>query len=352
MKKIFSFALMACAALLSLSSCSDENVEARQPVASIRYDASKTTLKVNESMVVDFTGTADLVSIYTGDAGHRYEKRDEMETGVAVNKNHFTYSYKAPGTYHVVCVASTFDTYKGGNIKQDTCSFYVNVVDDETEFTDIYTTITPNTFYAQKLGDDAWVLALPTKQVYNNKNITVNPKNQRIYYDLPSDSTLVFIDMADDDYQSLQNYSSLTPEEVKALKAKVTSNKVRYNLSQDHVITVRSYAGTIKRYNLYCLIYPEFKSVTVNGVKGVLSRDAFNQDRQTYTFTLPTGTDITNATIAYTLDGTGTFLSGTTEVASGTTADLSSGKFTIERVSEANAQAKAVSDVRFVFNFE
>lgn len=172
MKKIFSFALMACALLLN-TACSDENVESRTPVASIQYDTNKTTLKVNESLVIDFTGVADLVAIYPGDDGHRYEKRDEMETGIAVNKNHFTYSYKAPGTYHVVCVASTFDTYMGGNLKQATCSFDVTVVDDETEFKDLYTTITPNTFYANKLGDDAWVLNLPTNQVYNGKDITV-----------------------------------------------------------------------------------------------------------------------------------------------------------------------------------
>ncbi len=351
MKKIFSFALMACALLLN-TACSDENVESRTPVASIQYDTNKTTLKVNESLVIDFTGVADLVAIYPGDNGHRYEKRDEMETGIAVNKNHFTYSYKAPGTYHVVCVASTFDTYMGGNLKQATCSFDVTVVDDETEFKDLYTTITPNTFYANKLGDDAWVLNLPTKQVYNGKDIKVNPKNQRIYYDMPSDSTLVFIDMADADYQLLQNYSALSSAEQKALKNKVTSNKVRYNLSQDHVITVRSYAGTIKQYTLYCLIYPEFKTVTVNGVKGVLTRDAFNQDHQTYTFTLPSGTDVANAKIEYTLDGTGTFLVEGNEVASGTTTNLGGKTLTLERSAATNAQAKAVSNIEFVFKFQ
>lgn len=351
MKKIFSFALMACALLLN-TACSDENVESRTPVASIQYDTNKTTLKVNESLVIDFTGVADLVAIYPGDDGHRYEKRDEMETGIAVNKNHFTYSYKAPGTYHVVCVASTFDTYMGGNLKQATCSFDVTVVDDETEFKDLYTTITPNTFYANKLGDDAWVLNLPTKQVYNGKDITVNPKNQRIYYDMPSDSTLVFIDMSDADYQLLQNYSALSSAEQKALKNKVTTNKVRYNLSQDHVITVRSYAGTIKQYTLYCLIYPEFKTVTVNGVKGVLTRDAFNQDHQTYTFTLPSGTDVANAKIEYTLDGTGTFLVEGNEVASGTTTNLGGKTLTLERSAATNAQAKAVSNIEFVFKYQ
>ena len=70
MKKIISFALMACALLLN-TACSDENVESRTPVASIQYDTNKTTLKVNESLVIDFTGVADLVAIYPGDDGHR-----------------------------------------------------------------------------------------------------------------------------------------------------------------------------------------------------------------------------------------------------------------------------------------
>ena len=349
MKKILSYALSACA-LLSFVACSDDNVEARQPVASIQYDASSTNLDVNESMEVYFTGVADLVSIYTGDEGHRYEYRSDMETGVAVNKGYFTYSYSAPGVYHVVCVASTFDTYMGENLQQDTCSFYVKVTDDVVEFEDIYTTITPNTYYATKVDDSSWVLNLPTKQVYNNRDIALNPKKQRIYYDIASDSTLVFIDLAEEDRQQLTNYANLTQEERTTLKGKVNTSKSRYDLSLDHVITVRSYAGTIKDYNMYCLIYPEFKSITVNGVKGTLSRDAFDQSKQAYTFELPAGTDVANAKVEYTLDGTGKFMSGDKEVASGTTADLSGSTFTIVRTSAACEKAQAVSNIEFVFN--
>ncbi len=349
MKKILSYAVLACA-LFSLVACDDDNVEARQPVASLKYDASVTNLEVNQSMEVYFTGVADLVSIYTGDKGHRYEYRSEMETGVAVNKGHFTYSYSAPGVYKVVCVASTFDTYMGNNLRQDTCSFYVKVTDDVVEFDDIYTTITPNTYYATKLDDSSWVLNLPTKQVYNGRDIALNPKKQRIYYDIPSDSTLVFVDLAEADKQQLANYANLTREEQTALKGKVTSSKVRYDLSLDHEITVRSYSGTIKNYNLYCLIYPEFKTISVNGVKGVLSRDAFDQSKQVYTFTLPEDADLTNAKVEYTLDGTGQFLSGTTEVASGSTTDLSGSAFTIVRTAADNAKAQAVSNIEFVFN--
>jgi hypothetical protein len=351
MKKIFSLAVLAV--LLSLvAACSDENVDSRTPVASVQYDVSSTQLKVNESMAVTFTGVADLVSIYTGDEGHRYEYRDSMETGVVVNKGYFTYSYSAPGVYHVVCVASTFDTYMGDHQKQDTCSFYVKVTDDVTEFTDIYTTITPNTYYASKFNDDSYVLALPTKQVYNNRDIVLNPKRQRIYYNISSDSTLVFIDLPEADREQLTRFSTLTYAERNALKQKVTSSKVRYDLSTDHLITVRSYEGTIKDYHLYCLIYPEFKSVKVNGVTGVLSRDAYDQSQQTYTFTLPTGTDPSKATIEYQLDGSGTFLSSGEAITSGAVTDLTNGTFTIERTSAANSEAKAVSNVKFVFNYK
>lgn len=351
MNKIFSLTAMV-AVLCLVAACSDENVESRTPVASVQYDVSSTQLKVNESMAVTFTGVADLVSIYTGDEGHRYEYRDSMETGVVVNKGYFTYSYSSPGVYHVVCVASTFDTYMGDHQKQDTCSFYVKVTDDVTEFTDIYTTITPNTYYASKISDDSYVLALPTKQVYNNRDIVLNPKRQRIYYDISSDSTLVFIDLPEADREQLARYNSLTAVEKKALKLKVTSSKVRYDLSTDHLITVRSYEGTIKDYHLYCLINPEFKSVKVNGVSGVLSRDAYDQGQQTYTFTLPAGTDLSKAKVEFQLDGSGSFLSSGEAVTSGAVMNLINGTYTIERTAEANSAARVVSNVKFVFNYK
>lgn len=351
MKKLLYLLLPALLAVFVVS-CSDENQEARTPVASIKFDVSSTHLAVNQSMEIWFTGTADLVSVYTGDADHRYEMRDSSETGVVVNKGYFTYSYSSPGVFHVVCVASTFDTYKGNNLKQDTCSFYVTVTDDVTKLDNIYSTITPNTYYATQLGENDWQLCLPAKQVYNNREITLNPARQRLYTEIASDSSMVFIDLSGEDKELLRNYSSLTAAQQKELKAKVNSTKLRYDLSKTHVLTVRSYLGTVVDYHLYCLIYPEFKTVSVNGVKGTLSRDAFDQSAQTYTFVLPQGTDLTQAKVEFTTNEKADFMVGGTALTSGSVADISSGTFTMVNTSPENASAKAVSKVRFVFNYQ
>lgn len=174
MKKYISLLLTACLALF-IASCSDENEEARTPVAAVQFQIDNNTLNTNESMVIHFTGTADQVVIYPGDDSHNYALRDSSDTGIAVNKGLFTYSYSVPGVFHVVCVASTYDTYMGNNIRTDTCGFYVRVVDNITQLDRIYATITPNTYYAENVNGDDWLLCLPTKQLYNNKEVTINP---------------------------------------------------------------------------------------------------------------------------------------------------------------------------------
>lgn len=325
--KILTCITVVCV-LLAATACSDENIASRTPVAALQYGVEDTHLNVNESMVLHFTGVADLVAIYTGDVGHRYEYRDSMETGMAVNKGLFTYSYSAPGRFHVVCVASTFDTYEGHNAKTDTCSFYVTVTDDVTDLSQVYTSITPNTYYASQISDGSWVLRLPTKQIYNNREINLNAKRQRINYVIASDSSKVFIDNV------------------------AYSNRTRYDLSKNHLLTVRSYTGNVRNYNLYCLIYPEFLSVTVNGVKGVQTRDAYDQSKLTYTFNLPNGTDLSNAAIEYKIDGDGIFQIDGKVVDSGSMADLQSSPCAIVRKAAANGEAQAITNIKLVFNFQ
>ena len=67
---------------------------------------------------------------------HDYELREQSNTGFVVNKNLFTYSYATPGTYKVVCVASTY-TDGATDLKRDTCSYTVTVIDDQTEIENI-----------------------------------------------------------------------------------------------------------------------------------------------------------------------------------------------------------------------
>lgn len=319
--KIFYMLLLAV--VPGLTSCSDENEEARTPQAVVTVN--QTDLDINESMVIHFQGVADQVVVYTGDESHDYSLRNESNTGFVVNKGLFTYSYSVPGTFKVVVLATTYDTYMGNGLRTDTTSFYVTVKDDVTELGQVYSTITPNVYYASLVNESDWVMCLPTKQVYNNREVTLNAKRQRLSFEIASDSSKIYVD---DVIYSTKNY---------------------YDLTQPHDIRVESDFGSIRNYRLYTMIYPEFKSVKLNGVSGKLVRDAFNQDSQVYQFTLPKGT--TGPVIEYMLDGEGTFLADGVPLESGSRINLDS-SFTLYRVNADNDAVSATSNVRFEITYE
>ena len=319
--KIFYMLLLAV--VPGLTSCSDENEEARTPQAVVTVN--QTVLDINESMVIHFQGVADQVVVYTGDESHDYSLRNESNTGFVVNKGLFTYSYSVPGTFKVVVLATTYDTYMGNGLRTDTTSFYVTVKDDVTELGQVYSTITPNVYYASLVNESDWVMCLPTKQVYNNREVTLNAKRQRLSFEIASDSSKIYVD---DVIYSTKNY---------------------YDLTQPHDIRVESDFGSIRNYRLYTMIYPEFKSVKLNGVSGKLVRDAFNQDSQVYQFTLPKGT--TGPVIEYMLDGDGTFLADGVSLESGSRINLDS-SFTLYRVNADNDAVSATSNVRFEITYE
>ena len=319
--KIFYMLLLAV--VPGLTSCSDENEEARTPQAVVTVN--QTDLDINESMVIHFQGVADQVVVYTGDESHDYSLRNESNTGFVVNKGLFTYSYSVPGTFKVVVLATTYDTYMGNGLRTDTTSFYVTVKDDVTELGQVYSTITPNVYYASLVNESDWVMCLPTKLVYNNREVTLNAKRQRLSFEIASDSSKIYVD---DVIYSTKNY---------------------YDLTQPHDIRVESDFGSIRNYRLYTMIYPEFKSVKLNGVSGKLVRDAFNQDSQVYQFTLPKGT--TGPVIEYMLDGDGTFLADGVSLESGSRINLDS-SFTLYRVNADNDAVSATSNVRFEITYE
>ena len=315
--------MLLLAVVPGLTSCSDENEEARTPQAVVTV--SQTDLDINESMEIHFQGVADQVVVYTGDESHDYSLRNESNTGFVVNKGLFTYSYSVPGTFKVVVLATTYDTYMGNGLRTDTTSFYVTVKDDVTELGQVYSTITPNVYYASLVNESDWVMCLPTKQVYNNREVKLNANRQRLSFEIASDSSKIYVD---DVIYSTKNY---------------------YDLTQPHDIRVESDFGSIRNYRLYTMIYPEFKSVKLNGVAGKLVRDAFNQDSQVYQFTLPKGT--TGPVIEYMLDGDGTFLADGVPLVSGSRINLDS-SLTLYRVNADNDAVSATSIVRFEIIYE
>jgi hypothetical protein len=294
-------------------SCAEEGEEARTPQAQISVNSQQ--LAVNESMTISFTGVADQVVIFTGDKDHQYELRDSSNTGFVVNKGSLTYSYDVPGTFHVVCIATTYDTYKGNGLQQDTTSLYVVVTDEVTDIDAIYTTVTPNVYYAKRQGED-WVLCLPTKQLYNNREMTVNTAKQRLSIVAGSDSAKVYIDDA----------------------PYVTKNY--YALNTDHSIKVISGSGAEKDYRLYGMVYPEFLSISINGATPKLTRSAYYQDLLEYEG---------SGTLEFTVEPDVQLLANGMPVSTGITI-RNDVEYTLVRTHAVNAEVKAVTRVKFTNN--
>ncbi len=287
-------------------------------------EVSKTTLEINESMEIHFTGVADQVVVFTGDEDHVYQEyggeEQKANTGVVMSKGLLTYSYTDPGVFHVVVIASTYDSFLGEGERQDKCEFDVMVIDDCTTIDKIYSSITPNVYYAEAVNDVDWVLRLPTAQMYNGREVALSPTRQRLTFDIMSDATEVYVN---DVLWEARTY---------------------YDFTQVNYIHVVAYSGDTRDYRLYSIIYPEFLSLTIGGVEGVLSRNPYEQDLLTYTFTNAENT----TDISYTIEDDVQFLVDGAAVGQGV--DFSADReFTLRRANAENADISGATRVVFVF---
>lgn len=301
-KNIIKTFITAVCCMAMLASCSDDNLPARTPVVDeSTVNISSKSLTINESMEIHFTGVADQVVIFTGDKGHSYDKLEsDADDGFVINKGLFTYSYNVPGTFHVVIIASTYDSYMGNNLKRAKYEFDVTVADNTTTIDQIYSQITPNVYYARLAKDDAWVMSLPTKQVYNGMDRAINASKLRLSLDIASDSSQVYVDGV--------KYSDRT----------------YYDLTKIHDIKVVANSGDTRLYKLYTLIFPEFSTISAGGKPGALTRNAYEQDMLTYHFDGLSDADFANTTLEFTTEDNVTLLVNGNEVKSGTTVNLSS----------------------------
>lgn len=253
-----------------------EDVEVLQPFAAMSVEGNRYVYNINETMEVHFTGQAENVVIYTGDADHDYELREQSNYGLVVNKGLFTYSYQQPGNYKVVCVATNHGD-AGNIIKRDTCSFMVRVIDDDTT---IERLSAPQVFYdevfADALNETDWLLPLPRKILFNGADRPVS-LDQRLKFYINSASTMVLING--------EEFNSTT----------------KYDLENVLDITVRSYEGTERPYKLYTVNYGEFKTFEMLGVVGTLTRSEFDYSYYEINLEVPAGSDLSAVAPTFTL---------------------------------------------------
>ncbi len=262
MNKI-SNVLLILSCVLSFIAC--DNDEPATPIASMSINQLE--FEINESMIIEFNGYADQISVWTGDDSHNYELRDSANTGFAVSSGTFTYSYSAPGIYKVVMVASTYNDM-AIDIRRDTCSYMVTVIDNHTEIEQLSCPqILYDEVYAEAMDDVDWLMRLPRKVVYRTAQPSIS-LTQRLRFYLGSDSTVVRID------------------------GEVYSSTTSYDLSETKDLLVTSNLGTTRSYKLYTIQYPEFETFVINGVEGELVRNAYDYQLFEMDVVLPTGTDV------------------------------------------------------------
>ena len=258
--------LFGICTLSFIFSCEEDKVGAPRAEATV----NKTQLAINESMSIYFTGSADQVVVYTGDNMHDYNLRDQSNTGFVMDKKLFTYAYSVPGVYKVVCVASTAGEM-ATNLQYDTCSFTITVIDDMTEIDRLSCPqVIRDEVFANRYPNDDWLMALPRKVIYNNREQNISLTSQRLRFYVQSDSTKVFVD----------------GNEFSATKG--------YDLSAPVSVLVKSNFGTERPYRLYTVYYPEFSSFKLSGVDGILSRNVFDYTAFEMNITLPAGTNVSN----------------------------------------------------------
>jgi hypothetical protein len=316
MKKYFSIITILFFILIA-NGCQDEN--AISPKASVQ--ASAIELKINESVEFKFNGTAQKVSIFTGDESHNYDSIQSGNKGFVVNKGVFNYAYRHPGVYKVVIVASTSNE-RAVQLLHDTCSVTINVIDTIATIKSI---TCPKVFYdeiAAKNVDGDWLVCLPQKILFKGQTLPVSSK-QRLAIKLASDSAKLLVNNA--------GFNATTT----------------YELKNANSLSVKPYMGDTQNHNLYMLFYPEFKTFTLNGVAGTLVRSEYNYDKMQLSVTLPAGTDKKNLTPVFTLaEGQEVAVNGVLQTSGVSVVDFTSPVvFKLKNTSVAKPQLAAETNV-------
>jgi hypothetical protein len=271
MKHSFITYLAGFVALLWMVSC-EEAIETPRIQAALDKDR----LSINESMSIDFSGSvADHIVVYPGDDRQDYAQRDRSNTGLVVNKKRFSYSYRVPGDYTVVCVATTAGD-RAAHLQSDTCSFLVRVIDDNTTIDRLSCPqIVRDEVFAQPYANDEWLMKLPRTVIYNDREQRI-ALTQRLRFYISSDSTRVSVHGAP--------FSATTT----------------YNLAEPVPLSVQSDFGTVRNYTLYTLNYPAFASFRLAGVAGTAVLDRFDYSTAVWEVRLPAGTDVRAAAPEFT----------------------------------------------------
>jgi hypothetical protein len=260
---------------LALLAISCEKEEVAKPNAI--FSVSSNEVSVNETVIFKYMGVgAKQVAVFTGDAGHDFELKNQSNSGFVMSKGLFTYAYKKAGTYKIVIVATNYDK-EGEIILSDTTESQIIVKDDRADIKSI--SLKKDIYNKEIIGNiiDSYILfAVPYKVRVNNRDIAVNLSQQRIEISTYSDAAKIYLNE--------QEFQATT----------------KYDFTKPLILKIQAPAGNEKVYSIQTLRYPVFETFTINNVTGTVQYSDFDFNRVYIKVSLPKGTNVTSLVPVFT----------------------------------------------------
>ena len=287
--------------VMIVAGCRDEYLDDYYvtPVASFSTNLSVNEVPTLESILFTNTGKGQNFSIWTGDAGHKYGTTGN--SGFAIGTSgEFSYSYREPGVYKIVWVASSLNAKK--EVETDIDSITINIVDnnsglDNISIFKIYRMDdyddTRNTFFHSQgvFVNDTTIMCPIIYEAWRNGTInSIKSKKLYLKYQLTSTtSTLYWLNEGEwktirsevDNYFCVMENDRITPQRIKVVTA---SNRTR-------------------EFLLYAVMMPKITTFSINGSQATITHDISSYNIYDVDLTLPAETNLSQLTPEFEIMG-------------------------------------------------
>lgn len=325
--------IIFAACLLSLFSCKNQYLEDYyiEPKAAFSWDIAGDTITTLQSVSFTNEGRGQNYAIYTGDDGHLYGALGNNGFAVGANGT-FSYSYREPGDYMVVWVATSMNAK--GELIASIDSMPLHVVDHNggLDNLSIYRIFrmdeydaTRNTFYhshAQFVNDTLLLCPIIYEAWRTGKiNSIKSPKLTLKYALTSSTATLTWWNQGEwkSVRSELDNIFSVMDGERMAPQR----------------LCVTTASGYKTYYTLVAVMMPKLTSFAVNGIEGVVSHDVLGYNRYYVDITVPADMDLHTVQPVWTLmNGDDNLLAGATASVRVNGVEQISGQTTIDLTQE------------------
>ncbi len=245
-----------------------------------------------ESVIFQNQGSGQYFSVYTGDAGHKYG--EQGNSGFAIGSSgSFSYSYREPGLYSVVWIASSVDAKGAVDSSIDSVKLIVEDLSgglDELSIYKIYRLDeydeSRNTYYhakAEQVDDSTLVCPIIYEAWREGKINSIKSEKLQLKYQLTSPTAKLMW------YQQKTESWIQIKSETDNIFSVVNDGKI--TIQRIKVVTGSGYE---KHYRIAAVMIPKLTSYRINGVEGEITHVKTSYNEYEIRLKLPVGTNLGN----------------------------------------------------------